>query len=566
MNNFEKGSEWGKWDLQACTREYTAYKGITLEKEQVNKLKELTKLESNQIQSDHKNLTDKEYAKLYVEYLVNFTDLTLVGIANHNTGKGLQSILNYLENKQQENDYYKKLTILPGVEIGGADRCHIVIIFNINTNNSEIFNYDNEGNILKKINWDDYIEKFLDVVKIPKPRIEHSKPKNSSDLSAKLILDLADKWDFIPIFPHICNGDGWWSELQDSNKKETFNHINFGIVDIKTIKKNQDLKTILDGKKEEYGSKIIAQIYTSDASSLTEIGKQYTWIKANPTFEGLRQIMFEPVSRVKTQSDKPEVKKDSDVIESVRFESDCKLFISNPIYLNQNLNVIIGGKSTGKSLLLHSISKVFAKHDKKIKYDYQYNLIVKYKDNKEYSLENKPERLIEYISQGYLQELVTNDKSSHNEFTKLINDSLKENENYLELSNDFNAKNTELKKTITLEINKFLSKKDDIKEKTEDFKKLGDIEAKKSELQINLDSIEKTKSESTLTDAGKLEFQSLQSIKADLISKGKSKRQVETYLLELRELLVQENLKNSLEQKKTSFSQNLLTTDESLIN
>lgn len=84
----------------------------------------------------------------------------------------------------------------------------------------------------------------------------------------------------------------------------------------------------------------------------------YTWIKADPTFEGLRQILFEPEDRVKIQAFKPDVKNDRHVISQFRFiDENASLFDNKPILLNENLNAIIGGKSSGKSLLLYSAAK-----------------------------------------------------------------------------------------------------------------------------------------------------------------------------------------------------------------
>ena len=50
-------------------------------------------------------------------------------------------------------------------------------------------------------------------------------------------------------------------------------------------------------------------ILASDAHKFEEIGSAFTWIKADPSFDGLKQIIYEPESRVKFQTDKPYLKK-----------------------------------------------------------------------------------------------------------------------------------------------------------------------------------------------------------------------------------------------------------------
>ena len=85
---------------------------------------------------------------------------------------------------------------------------------------------------------------------------------------------------------------------------------------------------------------------------------RFTWIKANRTFEGLKQIIFEPEERVKIQGELPESEKlDNLMIQKVSFISSNNRFTSEPIYFNKNLNVIIGGKSSGKSILLYEIAR-----------------------------------------------------------------------------------------------------------------------------------------------------------------------------------------------------------------
>ena len=91
----------------------------------------------------------------------------------------------------------------------------------------------------------------------------------------------------------------------------------------------------------------------SDAHKLEKVGGKFTWIKADLTFEGLKQILCEPKDRVKIQANKPEEKSGYHVIKSIEVNSDiCK----QSILLNPNLNTIIGGRSTGKSTLLQLIA------------------------------------------------------------------------------------------------------------------------------------------------------------------------------------------------------------------
>lgn len=88
----------------------------------------------------------------------------------------------------------------------------------------------------------------------------------------------------------------------------------------------------------------------SEGSNQTEI----TWVKADPTFAGLRQTLIEPRDRVRIQATIPDAKEPYNLITSVTF-SDEKTFPAEIVF-NQNLCSIIGSRSSGKSSLLAYIS------------------------------------------------------------------------------------------------------------------------------------------------------------------------------------------------------------------
>ena len=109
--------------------------------------------------------------------------------------------------------------------------------------------------------------------------------------------------------------------------------------------------------KERYGS-LKGCIHGSDAHSLDKIfepdQQRYCWIKSDPTFNGLKQIVYEPKARIMISSIKPEEKPAYQIIDSVVFSNSD--FSPEPILFNDKLTCIIGGKSTGKSLLLHNMA------------------------------------------------------------------------------------------------------------------------------------------------------------------------------------------------------------------
>jgi exonuclease SbcC len=94
----------------------------------------------------------------------------------------------------------------------------------------------------------------------------------------------------------------------------------------------------------------------------------YTWIKAEVSFEGLKQITYEPELRVRVQQDDPSEEEAYTKIEKiiVDFPSDLKIKDKESdeeisfciqgkqeISMSSNLSCIIGGRGSGKSTLVH---------------------------------------------------------------------------------------------------------------------------------------------------------------------------------------------------------------------
>lgn len=103
-------------------------------------------------------------------------------------------------------------------------------------------------------------------------------------------------------------------------------------------------------------------IHGSDAHNLDKLfepdKQRYCWIKAEPSFEGLKQILHEPETRVYIGLNRPEPKTDYEVID--RIEINHENIGTNVLYLNPNLNAIIGGRSSGKSTLVQCIANKVA--------------------------------------------------------------------------------------------------------------------------------------------------------------------------------------------------------------
>lgn len=163
--------------------------------------------------------------------------------------------------------------------------------------------------------------------------------------------------------------------------------------------------------------------------------EKYCWIKANPTFMGLKQIIREPEDRVYIGEIPPKLdlvnKNKTKYIKKITIkkttESTCQdHWFNNTVYLNHGLISIIGNKGSGKSALGETIGLLgntkkfqefsFFKKDKflKNKLASNFEAILEWEDGNLFTKNlndpsdlTAPER-IKFIPQNYLEKLCTN--------------------------------------------------------------------------------------------------------------------------------------------------------------
>lgn len=182
-------------------------------------------------------------------------------------------------------------------------------------------------------------------------------------------------------------------------------------------------------------------IMCSDNHNIREYTtKEKLWIKAATTFEGLKQILFEPEDRVRIQTTKPEEKSIYQVIESIILDEDK--FWRGEIFLNPNLNTIIGGRSTGKSSLLKAIA---AKHGNKEVEENDFirqhlnGISIRWQDGND-----QLGRKIEYFRQSYMHDIAFDSDK-----TNRIVDGIIQGKDEAGLLKDYNEHLTKVSKKIS---------------------------------------------------------------------------------------------------------------------
>ena len=101
-------------------------------------------------------------------------------------------------------------------------------------------------------------------------------------------------------------------------------------------------------------------IHGSDAHEIARLFRpdqnRYCWIKADPTFEGLKQLLYEPEDRVYIGSTPPILHDEARVIRSVTLSHSNGWFNDVKVPLNTGLVSIIGQKGSGKSALAELVA------------------------------------------------------------------------------------------------------------------------------------------------------------------------------------------------------------------
>jgi hypothetical protein len=241
-------------------------------------------------------------------------------------------------------------------------------------------------------------------------------------------------------------GELKWSESSIAEKKSIINKAHLVFTAAESVNAfNKAKKQLTDQRVNDLLLDCSDAHYLSSSTDKDRIGNCNTWIKANPTFEGLRQILFEPEQRLKIQGTEPDFKEEKLLIDEVRFISLDGTFSPIAIKLNKNLNVIIGGKSSGKSILLFNIARTLLTDrsnkgplkfmdtgDNKYKYLYDFgNDLTKFdfqvtlKSGSQQSIhraDNEPSILadIKYIPQNHLSNLVDRSRRQGNTLKTLI--------------------------------------------------------------------------------------------------------------------------------------------------
>ncbi|MDO8618341.1 MAG: AAA family ATPase [Candidatus Daviesbacteria bacterium] len=358
------GSEWRKWDLQVQTILDDSYVSIDSyfealkqqfpEKCQalINKIGSeelIKKYDSKEYFFTDTSESDKIRIKNYVKLFLNFQD-----IFNENVGGICITDHNYDHNilidcflKESETTNTK---VIPGVEIN-VQGVHYLVIFGI-------LGYG-------KSTYSETIKTFLTKIDVTCKKVNDSLTVCSKGY--RDVIDEIVRVGAIVLYPHCNSINGLFQERGKTDRThlaDQFNYQKSNILQSKNLNSVRATFKFISGK-QTLKSKYVFTL-GSDARSLKNIFEpdedgNFCWIKADPTFEGLKQIVYEPETRVFIGEEKP--KKPINTIDSITLKIPNNVLVGEDTFcfsdtddtykLSPYFNCFIGGRGSGKSTILN---------------------------------------------------------------------------------------------------------------------------------------------------------------------------------------------------------------------
>lgn len=441
-DNFSKGSEWRKWDLHVHTpfSIVNYYYGNSDDEKWENFISDLEKLP---------------------------TEFKVIGINDYIFIDGYKKVLDF-----KKNDRLKNIDlILPVIEVriekfaGHKDfkKVNFHIIFS-NDLKLETIEQQFLNSLTSKcklspgtngITWSGIITK--DSIKELGRKIKQSVPKDKLDdygtdleegfnnlcIDEKDIIQILETNSFLKGKYFTAIGKTEWESLSWNDrsiaiKKDIINKVDIVFISAQNIENFNNAHNKL---KEQNVNDLLLDCsdahYNLNSKNKDRVGKCFTWIKADPTFEGLKQIIYEPEERVFI-GDEPELLKrakenTTKFIKSIKinqiqgYSEDKGIWFKDiEIHLNPGFVAIIGNKGSGKSALTDIISLCGNSHNYNdfsflnynrflqggLAENFEAELIWKSGESIKKQLNNPvdknlPER-VKYIPQSYFEKLTNN--------------------------------------------------------------------------------------------------------------------------------------------------------------
>jgi ABC-type lipoprotein export system ATPase subunit len=439
-----KGSIWRKWDLHIHTPYSILNNGF--------------------------GVNFDEYVKgLFKSAIAN--EIAVIGITDYFSIEGYKKIKqDYLDKSEvlevlfnpDEINKIKDITVLPNIEfrlnkLVGSNRINFHVIFS-----EKISIKDIEENFLHEIEfvsegnpqspdekWKLKIDNLSELGK--RLKAQHSKFRDRLDLQigmsnavvddSQIIEILTKRNTFKNMFLFVLPGDEDLSKISwDSQdhltrkaliqKSDMLLSSNPNTINWSLGRKDLNKKSFL----KEFKS-LKPAIWGSDAHEYSRLFKpdndRNLWIKANINFQGLKQLLYEPDLRVRIQKSNPIEDYDKSFFNEIQIKSDLRIFENDNlkfkkvnIPLNRDMVSIIGGRGTGKSVLINYFANGFkyynGSHEYLLNNKFEVEYIKEGSESVSFNFESKHDLGFIFISQNEIIRIADNPKELSNEIRKTL--------------------------------------------------------------------------------------------------------------------------------------------------
>ncbi len=391
MNNYSKGAEWRLWDLHIHTPASYSYEG-----------------------GHFSSMTPPEKDKAVTQIIknINESEVAVFAINDYWTFDG------YLELRRMHDEGTPiQKTVFPAIELRIESACnyrlniHVILSDKLTIQQLNDFKSQLKLRQTERPLSDEALIEYARRFDSVKARV-HGAPTNYLDdptalallgartaeitkASFETALEAIPKDHRLVMVPYDCYGGmekiDWKGQSSEDLYFMQMVHLveerDSENIDLFLCRKTEDNARFIESFKHTIGGRPKPCVSGSDGHSIeafktwrVETKTKKTWIKADPTFEGLRQITFEPSVRVKIQETDPKLDYTKTFFSSVSIAREMSPFPSSPHFenprfgeqlnlpLNHDLICVIGGRGTGKSCLVDYLGKAFGPASKQIPY------------------------------------------------------------------------------------------------------------------------------------------------------------------------------------------------------
>jgi histidinol phosphatase-like PHP family hydrolase/predicted ATPase len=249
-------------------------------------------------------------------------NLEVIAITDHNDISGIEEAREYSKGRS--------IYVFPGIEIT-AKGGHILALFDLDFPLNSLNDF------------------------LPRVGITSQQRGRQTALAEdfETVLNEINKFGGLAIAAHADHKNGFLVSIQQGRHRIRI-YSNTFLSGLEIYDSN-NIEIYSKGSKPNYKRKI-ACIQSSDSHDLSEIGRRFCYLKMDKvSLEGLRQALLDHDVKIKHMTD--------DILLKIPFIKNIKatggFFEGEDLGFHRNLNCIIGGKGTGKSLLIEFLRFAF---------------------------------------------------------------------------------------------------------------------------------------------------------------------------------------------------------------